>query len=101
MNQEQFITLLRQTLIALSAGFVTKGYVDDATLQMIVSGLVGLATVAWGLYVRRKAGLISAAATSALKPTERVVLTDQAKADAIASIKVVGPAQAKVVGPAG
>lgn len=62
MNSEQITTFVRQILLALGSGLVTKGYVDSATLTAIVGGVIAVGTAVWGLYVRRSSGLIASAA---------------------------------------
>lgn len=62
MNQEQYAAVARQILLMLCGGFVAKGYVDDATLQVIVASLIALGTAGYGIWKRREAGLIQSAA---------------------------------------
>lgn len=49
MNAAVIGTLARSVLIALGGIFVTKGYIDNDTLQQIVSAIVVLITAAWGV----------------------------------------------------
>lgn len=46
MNWDQTYSLIRNVLLALGAGLVTKGYLSADTLNMIVGGVVGLLSVA-------------------------------------------------------
>jgi len=86
MNQDQLISLLRQILLTFGGVLVGKGYVDDATMTMIVGGVVAIVTGLWGVYARREQGLIASAAA---QPGVSRILASQDIADAIPSIKVV------------
>lgn len=46
MNWDQIYSLIRNVLLTLGAGLVTKGYVSADTLLEIVGGVVGLISVA-------------------------------------------------------
>ena len=50
MNAAVIATIARSVLIALGSVFVTKGYLDNDTLQQIVSALVVLITAGWGVF---------------------------------------------------
>lgn len=86
MNNEQIMSFIRQILLALGGGLVTKGYIDNGTLTAIVGGLMALGTAVWGLYVRRANGLIASAATV---PTVQKIVTDDKTASVVPSDKVV------------
>ena len=73
MNQVQIVSLVRQVLLSLSVGFVTNGVMTDAQLQAIVSGLIGIGVVLWGLYARRSAGVVASAAS--LPEVSQIVTT--------------------------
>ena len=62
MNQDQITSIVRQVLLAVGGGLVTKGYVDSGTMTAIVGSLAILAGSAWAIYTRRTAGLIASAA---------------------------------------
>lgn len=62
MNFEQIMSLIRQMLLLLSGGLVTKGHIDASTQQMIIGGIVALMTGGWAFYTRRNTGLIASAA---------------------------------------
>lgn len=49
MNAAIVGTVVRSVLIALGGVFVTKGYIDNDTLQQVVSALVVLITAGWGV----------------------------------------------------
>jgi len=86
MNQDQLISLLRQILLTFGGVLVGKGYVDDATMTMIVGGVVAIVTGLWGLYARREQGLVASAAA---QPGVTQILASRDIADAIPSSKVV------------
>jgi len=86
MNKDQVISLLRQILLTLGGALVGKGYVDDATMTMIVGGIVAIVTGLWGLYTRREQGLIASAAS---QPGVRKIVASRSIADAIPNDKVV------------
>ncbi|AWB24199.1 hypothetical protein DA075_27715 [Methylobacterium currus] len=85
MNQEQLTTLLR-TLLQFGGGIaVGRGWIDADTATALSGALVTLLVTGWGLYVRRNAGLVAAAAAV---PAVRTILADPATANAIPSAKV-------------
>ncbi len=45
MNWDQIYALIRNVLLALGAGLVTKGYLSADTLSAIVGGVVGIVSV--------------------------------------------------------
>jgi hypothetical protein len=49
MNGDQIGGILRAVLAALGGILVTKGYVDDATVQTIVGGVVSVAVAVWSV----------------------------------------------------
>lgn len=75
INNVQFWSFLRQILLAVGGGPVTKGYLDSGTLEAIVGALITIATAAYGLYIRRKAGLV--ATVAALPEVARIVTTPE------------------------
>lgn len=89
MNQEQLTTLLR-TLLQFGGGIaVGRGWIDADTATTLTGALVTLIVTVWGLYVRRNAGLVAAAAEV---PTVTAILADPTTAQAIPSPKVRPPA---------
>lgn len=73
MTAEQFWSLLRTILQMLGAALVTRGYVDEASLQVLLGAVMAIVTTVYSLYIRRKAGLVAAAA--ALPEVARIVTT--------------------------
>ncbi|MFH6786332.1 MULTISPECIES: Pam3-gp28 family putative phage holin [Methylobacterium] len=85
MNQEQLTALLR-TLLQFGGGIaVGRGWIDAETSTALTGALVTLIVTAWGLYVRRNAGLVAAAAAV---PAVKAILADPLTANAIPSAKV-------------
>ncbi|CAN7338189.1 hypothetical protein LJR090_002569 [Bosea sp. LjRoot90] len=72
-NNVQFWSFLRQILLTVGGGLVTKGYLDSGTLEAIVGALITIATAVYGLWLRRKAGLVASAA--ALPEVSKIVTT--------------------------
>ncbi len=59
---EQVLSFVR-TLVQTGAGFLAaKGLLDDQGQTIVVAFVMWLIPTAWGLYVRRKAGLVASAA---------------------------------------
>lgn len=62
MNQEQILSLV-QTILQVGGGMlVTRGVMDDATMQAAIGALLTIGVTAWGLYTRRNNGLVESAA---------------------------------------
>lgn len=59
---EQFWSLVRTLLQTAGAALVTRGYLDDGSMQIVVGALMTLITTGYSLYIRRKAGLVASAA---------------------------------------
>lgn len=87
MNQEQITSLIRQALLFAGGVLVSRGYVDSETMLAIVGAVLTIGASAWAIYSRRTAGLVASAAAL---PNTRQIVTDQATADAVPSLKVVG-----------
>ena len=49
MNAAIVGTIARSVLLSFGGFFVAKGYVDNETLQQVVSAVVVLFTAAWGV----------------------------------------------------
>lgn len=49
----EIASTLRALLLTLGGALVGKGLVDEGTLQMIVGGIVGVATLVWALYSKK------------------------------------------------
>lgn len=54
MDMQVFLTIIRQIALAVGAALVTKGFVDETTLQAIVGGLVAVVSVVWGIVAKSK-----------------------------------------------
>jgi len=72
-TSEQFWSLVRTLLQMLGAGLVTRGYLDEASLQVLLGAAMAIVTTLYSLYIRRKAGLVAAAA--ALPEVAKIVTT--------------------------
>lgn len=72
-TSEQFWSLVRTLLQMLGAGLVTRGYLDEASLQVLLGAVMAIVTTLYSLYIRRKAGLVAAAA--ALPEVAKIVTT--------------------------
>lgn len=75
---EQFWSLVRTLLQTAGAALVTRGYLDDGSMQIVVGALMTLITTGYSLYIRRKAGLVASAA--ALPEVAQIVTTPEIKA---------------------
>lgn len=75
---EQFWSLVRTLLQTVGAALVTRGYLDDGSMQIVVGALMTLITTGYSLYIRRKAGLVASAA--ALPEVATIVTTPAIKA---------------------
>ncbi|ACL60571.1 hypothetical protein [Methylobacterium nodulans] len=85
MNSEQLSSLLR-TLLQVAGGIaVGRGWIDADTATALTGALVTILVTLWGLYARRNAALVAAAAKV---PEVRTILADPATANAIPSTKV-------------
>lgn len=72
---EQFWSLVRTLLQMLGAGLVTRGYVDEGSLQVLLGAVMAILTTVYSLYIRRKAGLVATAA--ALPEVAKIVTTPE------------------------
>lgn len=95
MNMDQVWSLIRAALLSLGSSLVANGYVDSNQLNMAVGAIVGLLTVAWGVYTHTKASKLAAAAK--IPEVQQIVVTSQKTADAQGA-KVVTPAEAGTTG---
>ena len=48
------MSVLRTVLVAVGSFAVTKGWIDDATMQQVVGGLVVILTAVWGFLDKRE-----------------------------------------------
>lgn len=72
---EQFWSLVRTLLQTAGAALVTRGYLDDGSMQIVVGALMTLITTGYSLYIRRKAGIVASAA--ALPEVAKIVATPE------------------------
>lgn len=85
MNTEQLSSLLRTFLQVGGAYVVGRGWASADTVASVGGAILTLVVTAWGLYARRNAGLIAAAASV---PEVRTITTDAKTASAVTSGKV-------------
>ena len=62
MTEEQIAAILRTLIQGAGASLVTRGIMTDSQLETAAGALVFFVFLAWGIYARRKAGLIKSAA---------------------------------------
>ncbi|MBN9453278.1 MAG: hypothetical protein J0I42_15120 [Bosea sp.] len=74
-TMEQFWSLVRTLLQTAGAALVTRGYLDDGSMQIVVGALMTLITTGYSLYIRRKAGIVASAA--ALPEVAQIVTTPE------------------------
>lgn len=73
MTAEQFWSLFRTILQMLGAALVTRGHLDEGSLQVLLGAIMAIVTTVYSLYIRRRAGLVATAA--ALPEVTRIVTT--------------------------
>jgi hypothetical protein len=59
---EQILSFIRTLVQSAAAGLAAKGFIDAQGQTVIVAFVMWLIPTVWGLYVRRKAGLVASAA---------------------------------------
>ncbi|HEV7258915.1 MAG TPA: hypothetical protein VGN82_14135 [Bosea sp. (in: a-proteobacteria)] len=59
---EQFWSLVRTVLQMAGAALVTRGYLDDGSMQVLLGAVMAIITTIYSVWIRRKAGLVAAAA---------------------------------------
>lgn len=84
---EQLWTLLRTIIQAAGGGLVTKGVIDADTWTSVVGAIMFLITTVYGVYIRRREGLIASAA--AVLPQGGVIATTKEIADKVPADNVV------------
>lgn len=75
---EQFWSLVRTLLQMAGAALVTRGYLDDGSMQVLLGAVMAILTTIYSLYIRRKAGIVATAA--ALPDVAQIVTTPEIKA---------------------
>lgn len=83
---EQFWSLVRTILQMAGAALVTRGYLDDGNMQLLIGALMTIFTTGYSLYIRRQNGLIATAA--AVLPDGGKIVTTPEIAAAIPDPKV-------------
>lgn len=91
MNRTQIEGLLRDLGKWVAVFFVTKGWLDDATAQIVIAAGAGLLLSAWSYYTNSTAHMVSAAADS--DKVQKIVMASKALAAADPSPKVVAPSK--------
>lgn len=72
---EQVLSFVRTLVQTGAAALGAKGWIDASGEQVIVAFVMWLIPTIWGLYVRRKAGLVASAA--ALPEVKEIVATPE------------------------
>lgn len=72
---EQLLSLIRTLVQSAAAALGTYGLLDDKGQTVVVAFVMWLIPTVWGLYVRRKAGLVASAA--ALPEVGQIVTTPE------------------------
>lgn len=88
MNFEQVMSIVRQMMLFGGGLLVTKGWVDDTNLQLLVGAAITIISSVWAIYTRRNTGLIASAADV---PSVQKIETTSPTAQALPSAKVVAP----------
>lgn len=73
---EQFWSLIRTLLQMAGAALVTRGYLDDASMQVLLGAVMAIITTGYSLYLRRRNGLIASAA-AVLPPGGQIQTTPE------------------------
>jgi hypothetical protein len=90
---EQILSFIRTLVQSAAAALAAKGWIDASGQQVVVAFVMWLIPTAWGLYVRRRNGLIASAA--AALPVGGVIKTTPEIADAIPATNVVADSSAR------
>lgn len=59
---EQILSLIRTLVQSGASALATKGLINQQGATIVVAFVMWLVPTVWGLYVRRKAGLVASAA---------------------------------------
>lgn len=87
ITSDQIMAAIRQLLLVAGGVAVTRGWVSQDDLQIIVPAGLTLAVAIWGLWVRRPHGIIKSAAAL---PQVDAVVTKPKTASEIPVANVVG-----------
>lgn len=72
MDSSTVAGIARTVLAGLGGILVTKGYLDDATLQQLVGALVVIGTGVWSAFSKKKAAdAVSTAAQTGVDSTKK------------------------------
>lgn len=72
---EQVLSFIRTLVQSAAGALAAKGFFDSSGEQVTVAFVMWLIPTVWGLWVRRKAGLVASAA--ALPEVARIVATPE------------------------
>lgn len=72
---EQVLSFIRTLVQSVAAGLAAKGIIDAQGQTVLVAFVMWLIPTVWGLWVRRKAGLVASAA--ALPEVAHIVATPE------------------------
>ncbi|MBD3844882.1 hypothetical protein IED13_04175 [Bosea sp. SSUT16] len=72
---EQILSFIRTVVQSAAAALGTYGVLDAQGQTVVVAFVMWLIPTVWGLYVRRKAGLVASAA--ALPEVKRIITTPE------------------------
>ncbi|WP_199091558.1 hypothetical protein [Bosea sp. ASV33] len=75
---EQILSFIRTLVQSGASALAAKGLIDQQGQTVLVAFVMWLIPTVWGLYVRRKAGLVASAA--ALSEVQEIVTTPEIKA---------------------
>jgi hypothetical protein len=94
---EAIRSVIISLIIAACGSLVTRGYLTSDQVQYLATTLgaaaVGIGSIVYIAWKRRNAGLIKDVAK--IQEVQKVVVSDQALADAIPRAEVVGPKDEK------
>jgi hypothetical protein len=85
-NQEQTLSLLRTLLQIGGTALVTRGILTGAEWEAILAAILIIVPTVWGIWVRRNAGLVEAAAAV---PNVQQIIADPKTVLKTASEKIV------------
>ena len=89
ITQDQLLSAVRWAVNCAAMWAVSRGYVADENVPLIVGAAGALTMLCWGLAVHSPKNTIDAAANT--KGVANVVMIKQAEADDHPNAKVIGP----------
>jgi flagellar motor component MotA len=75
INQAMILSLVRQVLFVMGGVLVSRGYVDEETLNEVIGAIIIIGSSAWALWTRTRTGQIVNTA-AVLDKDEQIVLRD-------------------------